>query len=216
VKDISLRYVRSGPQQPVAYTLYDQQSEHYDGFNGANFGHLTFLVRSRQDPSRLEADARRAVAGVDPDRPLSNFRTMTEFVGGDIERMRYNTAALTVFALMATLLASFGVYGVVSTSVSQRSREIGIRLAMGARTRDIVKLVSSQTLALVAIGLVAGTLAALLVTRLLRAQLWGIGVSDPATFAAVIVTLSLISLAACLIPARRATRVDPTESLRTE
>ena len=130
--------------------------------------------------------------------------------------MRYNTAALTVFALMSTVLASLGVYGVVSTSVSQRSREIGIRLAMGARTPDIVKLVSSQTLALVAAGLVAGTLAALLVTRLLRAQLWGIGATDPATFAAVIVLLSFISLAACLIPARRATRVDPIESLRTE
>jgi len=130
--------------------------------------------------------------------------------------MRYNTAALTVFALMATLLASFGVYGVVSTSVSQRYREIGIRLAMGARARDIVRLVSTQTLALVALGLVAGTLAGLLVTRLLRAQLWGIGAADPATFAAVIVLLSAVSLAACLIPARRATRVDPTEALRTE
>jgi ABC-type antimicrobial peptide transport system permease subunit len=200
----------------VAYTLYVQQPDRYDGFNGANFGHMTFLVRSHQEPAGLELAARRAVAEVDPERPLSNFRTMTEFVGGDIERMRYNTTALTVFALMATLLASIGVYGVVSASVSQRAREIGIRLAMGARARDIVKLVSTQTLALVAIGLLSGTLVSLVLTRLLRTQLWGIGATDPATFVAVIALLSGVSLAACLIPARRATRVDPTETLRTD
>src|SRR5207248_7156787 len=111
VRDVALQYVRSGPPRPVAYALYVQQSENYNGFNGANFGHMTFLVRSPQDPSNLEAAAKRVVAEVDPGHPLSNFRTMTEFVGGDIERMRYNTTALSIFALMATLLASFGVYG---------------------------------------------------------------------------------------------------------
>jgi ABC-type antimicrobial peptide transport system permease subunit len=141
---------------------------------------------------------------------------MTEFVGGDIVRMRYNTTALTVFALMATILASIGVYGVVSASVSQRTREIGVRLAMGARTRDIIKLVSITTLALVAAGLLSGTLVSLALTRLLRYQLWGIGPTDPATFVAVIALLSAVSLAACLIPARRATRVNPTEALRMD
>jgi ABC-type antimicrobial peptide transport system permease subunit len=141
---------------------------------------------------------------------------MTEFVGGDIKRIRYNTAALTVFALMATLLASIGVYGVVSASVSQRTREIGIRLAMGARARDIIKLVSITTLTLVAAGLLSGTLVSLVLTRLLRAQLWGIGTADPATFVTVIALLSGVSLAACLIPARRATRVDPARALRMD
>jgi putative ABC transport system permease protein len=216
VRDVALQYVRSGPPRPVAYALFVQQSDRYDGFNGANFGHITFLVRSRQDPARLELAARQAVAEVDPERPLSNFRTMTEFAGGDVERMRYNTSALTVFALMATLLASIGVYGVVSTSVSQRTREIGIRLAMGARERDIIKLVSTQTLALVATGLLSGTLVSLGLTRLLRAQLWGIGATDPATFVAMIALLTGVSLAACFVPARRATRVDTAEALRTD
>jgi putative ABC transport system permease protein len=200
----------------VAYALFVQQSDRYDGFNGATFGHITFLVRSHQHPARLESAARQAVAEVDPERPLSNFRTMTEFAGGDVERMRYNTAALTVFALVATLLASIGVYGVVSTSVSQRTREIGIRLAMGARAQDIIKLVSTQTLALVAIGLLSGTVVSLGLTRLLRAQLWGIGATDPATFVAMIALLTGVSLAACLVPARRATRVDTAEALRTD
>jgi putative ABC transport system permease protein len=177
---------------------------------------MTFLVRSLQNHSSLELAARRAAATVDSDRPLSNFRTMTEFIGGDIERMRYNTTALAVFALMATLLASIGVYGVVSTSVSQRTREIGIRLAMGARARDIVKLVSTRTLILVATGLLSGAVASLAMTRVLRNQLWGIGATDPATYIAVIALLSAISLAACLIPARRATRVNPTEALRMD
>jgi putative ABC transport system permease protein len=177
---------------------------------------MTILVRTHQDPASLELAARRAAAGVDSERPLSNFRTMTEFVGGDIKRIRYNTAALTVFALMATLLASIGVYGVVSASVSQRTREIGIRLAMGARARDIIKLVSITTLTLVAAGLLSGTLVSLVLTRLLRAQLWGIGTADPATFVTVIALLSGVSLAACLIPARRATRVDPARALRMD
>src|SRR4051812_27755006 len=94
--------------------------------------------------------------------------------------------------------------------------EIGIRLAMGARARDIVKLVSARTLVLVAVGLLSGMLVSLVLTRLLRAQLWGIGATDPATFVAVIVLLSGVSLAACLIPARRATRVDPAKALRTD
>jgi putative ABC transport system permease protein len=216
VKDLALQYVRSGPPRPVAYALYNQQPAHYDGFNGANFGFMTFLVRSRQNPASLELAARRAAAAVDSERPLSNFRTMTEFIGGDIERMRYNTTALAVFALMATLLASIGVYGVVSASVSQRTREIGIRLAMGARAHDIVKLASIRTLTLVATGLLLGTLASLALTRVLRNQLWGVGTTDPATYLVVIVLLSAVSLAACLIPARRATRVNPTEALRMD
>jgi putative ABC transport system permease protein len=216
VRDVALQYVRSGPTRPVAYSLYRQQPDHYDGFNGANFGFMTFLVRTHQDPASLEVAARRAAGEVDSERPLSNFRTMTEFVGGDIARIRYNTTALTVFALMATLLASIGVYGVVSASVSQRTREIGIRLAMGARARDIIKLVSITTLTLVAAGLLSGTLASLALTRLLRYQLWGIGPTDPATFVAVIALLSGVSLAACLIPARRATRVNPTQALRMD
>ena len=216
VKDLALQYVRSGPPRPVAYALYDQQPAHYDGFNGANFGFMTFLVRTPQNPAGLELAARRAAATVDSDRPLSNFRTMTEFIGGDIARMRYNTTALAVFALMATLLASIGVYGVVSSSVSQRTREIGIRLAMGARARDIVKLVSTRTLTLVAAGLLSGAVASLALTRVLRNQLWGIGATDMATYFAVIVLLSAVSLAACLIPARRATRVNPTEALRMD
>ncbi len=216
VKNVPVQYVSNGPPRPMAYVLYAQQAERYDGFNGANFGHITFLARTQQDAASFENSARRAAAEIDPARPLSNFRTMKDLVGGDLDRIQYNTTALTVFAFMAILLASFGVYGVVTASVSQRTREIGIRLAMGAQARDIVKLVTSQTLVLVGVGLLSGIVASLLLSRLLRTQLWGIGANDPATFAAVIVLLSGVSLAACMIPARRATRTDPAVALRTD
>jgi ABC-type antimicrobial peptide transport system permease subunit len=177
---------------------------------------MTFFIRSGLEPSALIAAARRAVAEVNPNRPLANVQTMTEFVGDSMRRRRYDASALGGFALMATVLAAVGVYGVMSSSVSQRTREIAIHMAMGANPGDIVRLVGSRALRLVALGLLFGVLTSLLLTGLLEAQLWGITATDPATFAAVIALLTLVSLAACFIPARRAMRVDPAEALRMD
>jgi ABC-type antimicrobial peptide transport system permease subunit len=164
----------------------------------------------------LESAARRAVAEVDPIRPLANFQAMSEFVGDGMRTRRYSASVLGAFAFMATLLAGVGVYGVISSAVSQRTREIGIRMAMGATARDIIRLVGLRALRLVAIGLLAGLLASLVIAHQLEAQLWGITATDPATIAAVIVFLTGVSVAACFIPARRAMRVDPAEALRSD
>jgi putative ABC transport system permease protein len=216
VRDVGLRYIRTGPPEAVAYSLYLQQSDRYEGFNANAFGQMTFFMRSNQNPIVLESTVRRAIAEVDPARPLSNFQTMEEYVGDGLRTRRYNASALSGFALMATILAAVGVYGVMSSSVSQRTREIGIHMAMGAGSRDIVRLVGARAIRLIAIGLTGGFLAALLLTQLLQRQLWGITATDPLTFAAVIVLLIGVSLAACFIPARRAMRVDPAEALRMD
>jgi putative ABC transport system permease protein len=217
VRDVALRYVRTGPPQAVAYTSYLQQPERYEGFNAGMFGQMTFIVRSEQDPAILAAAARRMVAQVDPNRPLTNIQTMTEVVSGNImSTRRYYVVALTAFAFLAMVLAAVGVYGVMSSSVSQRARELRIRIAMGGRVRDIVGLVGVRAFWPVAAGLLFGFLGSLALTRWLDGQLWGVTSTDPATFAAVTALLIGVSLAACLIPARRAIRVAPARALRAE
>jgi putative ABC transport system permease protein len=216
VRDVALQYIRNGTSQPVAYTLYLQQPKRYEGFNTGAFGQMTFFIRSDQNPTHLASAVRRAVAEIDPDHPVANIRTMEEFVSSLMRTRRYDASALGVFALMATVLAAVGVYGVISSSVSQRTREIGIHIAMGAGARDIVRLVGARALRLVAMGILFGLLASLVLTRLLETQLWGVTPTDPPTFVAVIVLLAGVSLAACFIPARRAMRVDPAEALRMD
>ena len=180
---------------------------------------MTFFIRggpSNTDPLGLVSAARAAVAEVDPDRPLANVKTLSEFVDDRMQNRRYYASALSVFALMATVLAAVGVYGVMTFSVSQRTREIGIRMAMGANARDIVKLVGGRALWLITIGLLFGFLGSLGLTRLIAGQLWGITSTDPATFAFVTALLIGISIAACFFPARRAVRVNPNEALRLD
>jgi putative ABC transport system permease protein len=216
VRDVPLRYVSNGPPEAVAYTPYLQQPERYQGFNSGMFGQMTFFVRSSTDPFRLAAAARAAVAEVDPERPLARVQTMSEFIGESVETRRYYVSTLSVFALMATLLAAVGVYGVMSSSVSQRTREIGIRVAIGAGKGDIIKLVGGNALRLVAIGITFGLLASLVLTRLIAGQLRGITATDPPTVVGVTVLLLVVAMVAWLIPARRAMRVNPTEALRTD
>ena len=219
VRDVHLRYIREGPTQAVAYTPFLQQPERYQGVNAGMFGQMTFFVRS--DPSNTDASAlisaaRATIAEVDSDRPLANVKTMSEFVGDGMQNRRYYASALSVFAFMATLLAAVGVYGVMTFSVSQRTREIGIRMAMGASARDIVKLIGGRGFRLVAVGLIFGFLGSLSLTGLMEAQLWGVSSTDLATFAGFTALLAGISIAACFIPARRAMRVNPTEALRMD
>ena len=216
VRDVALRSVDNGVPQAVAYTHYLQQPERYEGLNTGMFGQMTFIVRSNQDPAVMAAAARRAVAEVDPHRSLANVQTLAESLGGAIESRGYPVAALAVFAILATILVGVGVYGVMSSSVSLRAREVRIRLAMGAKARDIVGLVGVRAFWPVAAGLMFGSLGSLTLTRLLDGQLWGVTSTDATTFVAVTALLIGVSVAACFIPARRAMRVSPSRALRIE
>jgi putative ABC transport system permease protein len=215
VRDIPLSLSEASASS-VVYTSYLQQPPRYR-LPGANmFGRMTFLIRSTGDPMQLLPAARQVVADIDRDRPLANVRTMDEQRVSSIPQRPAYVAVLSAFALTATLLAAIGIYGVMAYSVAQRTREIGVRIALGAGTRDVAALVGRRAAVLVSIGLAAGLAASLAVTRLLGSQLWGVTPTDPATYGGVMAFLLLVSLAACCLPTRRATTVNPTIALRCE
>ncbi|MGH9201709.1 MAG: FtsX-like permease family protein, partial [Vicinamibacterales bacterium] len=187
------------------------------GLPGANmFGQMTFMLRSSGDPMSLVSAARRAVAEIDPDRPLSNVVTMGRQITSPIPQRREYVVMLGVFALTATLLAAIGIYGVMAYSVTQRTREIGIRMALGASARAVVLIIGRRALVLVMLGLLFGVAGSLTLTRLLTSQLWGVAPTDLATYAVVFGLLLCVSLLACYLPTRRATAVNPTVALRCE
>ena len=129
---------------------------------------------------------------------------------------RFNTGLLSLFALLAILLATVGIYGVMAYAVAQRTQEMGLRMALGAKPRDLLKLVVGQSMRLVALGLSLGLIAALGLTRWLKTQLFGVEATDPLTYTVIAILLALVALLACYLPARRATRVDPLVALRHE
>ena len=176
----------------------------------------TLVVRTAGDPRALAASVRRVVQGIDRDLPIDQVRTMEEVVAASLAPNRFNTVLLSLFAGLALVLAAVGVYGVVSYTVSQRTHEIGIRMALGAQGEDVLGLVLRQGMALVGIGLALGLLAALAATRQLASLVYGVSTNDPWTFASVAVALAAVALAANALPARRATRVDPLVALRQE
>src|SRR5262249_47423545 len=150
------------------------------------------------------------VAAVDPDRPLSNVATMDQRLQGVVPRRGYLVLAIGTFAITAMLLAAIGIYGVMAYSVTQRTREIGIRVALGAATHEVAVLVGRHTLVLVTLGLVIGLASAGAVTQLLQSQLWGVTPTDPATFALMSLLFALAALIAAFYPLRRALSIDPT------
>ena len=141
---------------------------------------------------------------------------MDDVLAEQVQEPRYYTLLLSIFAGVATLLATVGIYGVMAHSVAQRTREIGIRMALGAHWRDVIKLVMWNALLLIGTGLLVGLGGSLALTRLIAARLWGVTATDPATFASVAALLAVVALLATLIPAHRALRVDPTVALRYE
>ena len=153
---------------------------------------------------------------VSSDLPLSELKTLEDRVGDAMWRTRVSAWLLSAFAGLALLLTAIGVFGVMSQSVAQRTSEIGVRMALGAQARDVLALVLRRAIAVTSAGLLIGLAAALALTRLLTAFLYDVRPSDPATFITVAVLLSGVALAACYLPARRATRIDAVSALRTE
>jgi putative ABC transport system permease protein len=168
------------------------------------------------DPTSVTSAAQNVVWRVNKDIPLANVRTMQEVIANSVQRRRFSMLLFTIFAVVAMLLAAVGLYGVMSYSVAQRTKEIGIRMALGARRPDVVALVVKQGMALVLMGIAAGTTLALGMTRLISGMLFGITATDPLTFAAVVALLGAVAFLANYLPARRAASVDPMVALRYE
>ncbi|HET7457335.1 MAG TPA: ABC transporter permease [Gemmatimonadaceae bacterium] len=173
-------------------------------------------MRTAGDPMAAAPAARQALKSIDAELPLNDLQTMDQRIARDIAQPRVSVALLGVFSGIALLLAAVGIYGVVSYTVAQRTREIGIRMALGARPEGVLGLVVRQGLAPVVAGVVVGLAGALAATRLMHSLLYGVSATDPLTFAVVAVFLTVVALAATFIPARRATRVNPVLALRSE
>ncbi|HMV49276.1 MAG TPA: ABC transporter permease, partial [Blastocatellia bacterium] len=180
------------------------------------FTDANFTVRTTVAPQSLTAAIKRELTAIDPSVPLSNISTMEELTALSIASQRFNMLLLGLFSGLGLLLAGVGIYGVMAYAVSQRTNEIGIRIALGAQSRDVLRLVIRQGMTLALIGMSIGLLAAFGLTRLMSGLLFGVSATDPITFAAIGLVLGLVALLACWIPARRATNVDPMVALRYE
>jgi putative ABC transport system permease protein len=193
---------------PVVYAPFAQGSEGTTS--------MFLVVRAKEDPLALVPAIRDRVRHVDPDVPLSNVQTMEARVSASVAQPRLRTIVLGTFASLALVLAAVGIYGVMSYSARQRTREIGIRMALGASSRAILGLLLRKGLAMVAVGVAAGMLGAAVLSRALRSLLYGVSATDPLVFAGIAAVLAAVALLAAFVPARRATRLQPVLALREE
>ena len=205
VGDVRSRALNTEPK-PAYYLVQSQVP-----FSGS-----TVLVKTTGEPYSLLNSVSHEVSRMDAEVPVFGVKTMEEYLAASVAGPRFNTTLLSIFAAVALVLTIIGLYGVMSYSVAQRTNEIGIRMALGAQTRDVVAMIVKQGLRMVGLGVGIGILGALALTRLLSTLLFGVTTKDPATFAAIAGLLSVVALLACYIPAWRATKVDPLEALRCE
>ena len=196
----------AAPPSPVIYTPNNQDNSTY----------FAFLIRTAASPDSQVAAARAALHAMDPQLPMINPQSLDDLIqqSPSVFLRRYPSYLIGSFAVLALILAIVGLYGLMSYSITQRTREIGIRLTLGAQALDILRLVLRQGLGAAVAGTVAGVAAGFALTRLLTSLLFGVKAFDAVTFAAVAAIMIVVALAACLIPARRATSIDPTEALR--
>ena len=212
VKEIAL----DEPSMPHTYAPYLQDCAGRDMMSTGICSSLNVAIRAKVAGSAITASLRSAVEHLDSTEPVTHVRTLTQVLESSIAPRKFDTLLLGVFACAALFLAAIGLYSVLAYGVSQQSREIGIRVALGAQRRDILRGVLFNGAKLVCFGLVIGAAAALALTRLMQSLLYDVSATDPLTFAGVAVLLVVVALAACLIPARRAMKVDPMGALRYE
>ena len=198
-----------GLDAPSTMQIYLPQSQWLDSST-------ILAVRAKGDPGSLAGAVRNAVWSVDKNQPISNVATMDRVIATSMAQRRFAMTLFSIFAGLALVLAAVGLYGVLAHSVSTRTNEIGVRIALGAQGSDILRLVVNQGLFLTALGIAIGLAGAAGLTRFLQSQLFGVAPTDPVTFAAVPALLAAVALLACYVPARRATRVDPMVALRYE
>jgi len=206
VKDVRQFELTADPK-PQMYLSYRQ---------AAFFFPRDLVVKTDVDPASMAATVRKAVWDIDKDQPVSNIRTMEDILADSIARQRFSMLLLAIFAGVALVLAGVGIYGVMSYSVAQRTREIGIRMALGAQTGAVLKLAVGYGMKLVAVGIVTGLIAAFALTRVMATLLFGVTATDPATFTLISFLLVAVAALASYVPARRATKVDPITALRYE
>ena len=180
------------------------------------WGPPTLVLRAAGDPMSLIPSLRRVLAGMDSDAPLFEIKTMEDYLVLDLGRARFQTVLLSLFAGIALLLTAIGLYGVVAYGVAQRTREIAVRMALGASQKDVLQMVLNQGLLLTFVGVAVGVLGALGLAKFIESLLYQILPHDPATYLVVCVTLGVVALLASYIPAKRAIRVDPMVALRYE
>jgi putative ABC transport system permease protein len=205
VKNIPHRGLES-KAEPDWYLSYLGQPRRY--------GYL--LARASGNPASLAAAIRSQVLAIDKDQPVTAIRTINEVIASTTAPRRFNTLLLAIFAAVAMALAAVGIYSVISYSVTQRTQEVGVRMALGARPGDVIRLILKQGLTLTLIGVAAGVLGAIAAARVMSGLLYGVTATDPATFAAISLLLAMVAMVACYLPARRAARVEPMAALRCE
>ncbi|MBD0373380.1 MAG: ABC transporter permease [Pyrinomonadaceae bacterium] len=206
VRDVRQKALDTEPY-PQMYTPYAQTPRARS---------MTLIARTSSDPTALVPSIRNELAAMDKDQPLYNVRTLEQVMSESIARQRFSMLLIAIFACVGLVLASVGIYGVMSYTVAQRTHEIGVRMALGASARDVLKMVVGQGMLLSLIGTGLGLIAAFLLTRLISSLLFSVSATDPLTYALISLMLISVALLACLVPALRATRVDPMVALRYE